>query len=135
MNMNTKKNNLRDDERAVSPVVGVILMVAITVIMAAIIGAFVYGYGGSMTASATPAFMVSRTADTTITVTLVDMGGAGTVTDVVIKEPAVSSVFGAGEWTIGKTEAVQDPLLSTGTLVVLTATVYGEPRVIYNMMI
>ena len=46
--MNTKRN-LRDDERAVSPVVGVILMVAITVIMAAIIGAFVYGYGGSMT--------------------------------------------------------------------------------------
>ena len=58
--MNTKKKNLRDDERAVSPVVGVILMVAITVIMAAVIGAFVYGYGGSMTASATPAFMVSR---------------------------------------------------------------------------
>jgi flagellin-like protein len=46
--MNTKKNNLRDDERAVSPVIGVILMVAITVVMAAVIGAFVYGYGGSM---------------------------------------------------------------------------------------
>lgn len=48
--MNTKKrNNLRKDERAVSPVIGVILMVAITVIMAAVIGAFVYGYTGSMT--------------------------------------------------------------------------------------
>jgi flagellin-like protein len=46
--MNTKRD-LRKDERAVSPVIGVILMVAITVIMAAIIGAFVYGYGGSMT--------------------------------------------------------------------------------------
>jgi flagellin-like protein len=57
--MNTKKK-LRDDERAVSPVVGVILMVAITVIMAAIIGAFVYGYGGSMTKTASPAFTVTR---------------------------------------------------------------------------
>jgi len=47
--MNRKRNNLRKDERAVSPVIGVILMVAITVIMAAIIGAFVYGYGGTMT--------------------------------------------------------------------------------------
>ena len=46
--MNTKRK-LRKDERAVSPVIGVILMVAITVIMAAIIGAFVYGYSGSMT--------------------------------------------------------------------------------------
>ncbi|MFC7212451.1 type IV pilin [Natronoarchaeum sp. GCM10025321] len=34
-----------DDERAVSPVIGVILMVAITVILAAVIGAFVIGIG------------------------------------------------------------------------------------------
>lgn len=34
------------DNRAVSPVIGVILMVAITVILAAIIGAFVLGLGG-----------------------------------------------------------------------------------------
>jgi flagellin-like protein len=36
----------REDERAVSPVIGVILMVAITVILAAVIGAFVIGIGG-----------------------------------------------------------------------------------------
>ena len=35
------------EERAVSPVIGVILMVAITVILAAVIGAFVLGLGGS----------------------------------------------------------------------------------------
>ncbi|MFW5958424.1 MAG: type IV pilin [Natronomonas sp.] len=33
------------DDRAVSPVIGVILMVAITVILAAVIGAFVLGLG------------------------------------------------------------------------------------------
>jgi flagellin-like protein len=36
------------DERAVSPVIGVILMVAITVILAAVIGTFVLGLGGSV---------------------------------------------------------------------------------------
>lgn len=46
--MQRKKRSLRKDERAVSPVIGVILMVAITVVMAAIIGAFVYGYAGTM---------------------------------------------------------------------------------------
>ncbi len=35
------------DEQAVSPVIGVILMVAITVILAAVIGAFVLGIGAS----------------------------------------------------------------------------------------
>jgi flagellin-like protein len=34
-----------DDSRAVSPVIGVILMVAITVILAAVIGTFVLGLG------------------------------------------------------------------------------------------
>ena len=34
-----------DEDRAVSPVIGVILMVAITVILAAVIGTFVLGLG------------------------------------------------------------------------------------------
>jgi len=37
-----------DDERAVSPVIGVILMVAITVILAAVIAAFVLDMGNNM---------------------------------------------------------------------------------------
>ncbi|MFC7068129.1 type IV pilin N-terminal domain-containing protein [Halobaculum lipolyticum] len=36
------------DERAVSPVIGVILMVAITVILAAVVGSFVFGIGGQV---------------------------------------------------------------------------------------
>jgi len=40
--------NLIGDERAVSPVIGVILMVAITVILAAVIGTFVLGLGDQL---------------------------------------------------------------------------------------
>jgi flagellin-like protein len=38
-------NSLLTEDRAVSPVIGVILMVAITVILAAVIGTFVLGLG------------------------------------------------------------------------------------------
>jgi len=41
----------RSDDRAVSPVIGVILMVAITVILAAVIGSFVLGIGGQQEAA------------------------------------------------------------------------------------
>jgi flagellin-like protein len=41
-----------DEERAVSPVIGVILMVAITVILAAVIGTFVLGLGNQVGNSA-----------------------------------------------------------------------------------
>ncbi|OYR56718.1 type IV pilin [Halorubrum halodurans] len=44
-----KPSNLfTTDDRAVSPVIGVILMVAITVILAAVIGTFVLGLGDSL---------------------------------------------------------------------------------------
>jgi len=43
-----KFNKLFGDERAVSPVIGVILMVAITVILAAVIGSFVLGLGDQL---------------------------------------------------------------------------------------
>ena len=39
------KTFLFDDDRGVSPVIGVILMVAITVILAAVVAAFVLGFG------------------------------------------------------------------------------------------
>ena len=48
--MDLKK--LFTEERAVSPVIGVILMVAITVILAAVIGAFVLGLGDSVSETA-----------------------------------------------------------------------------------
>ncbi|MCG7854185.1 MAG: type IV pilin N-terminal domain-containing protein, partial [Methanosarcinaceae archaeon] len=41
----SKANQFIKDEDAVSPVIGVILMVAITVILAAVIAAFVFGMG------------------------------------------------------------------------------------------
>ena len=41
-----------DDDRAVSPVIGVILMVAITVILAAVIGTFVLGLGDQVQTTA-----------------------------------------------------------------------------------
>ncbi len=40
--------NFRENEDAVSPVIGVILMVAITVILAAVIAAFVFGMAGNV---------------------------------------------------------------------------------------
>ena len=41
-------NTIWGDDRGVSPVIGVILMVAITVILAAVIGTFVLGLGDSL---------------------------------------------------------------------------------------
>ena len=65
------------DEDAVSPVIGVILMVAITVILAAVIAAFVFGMGGSLT-EAPPTVSITATnnaADGVLDLKIVHSGG------------------------------------------------------------
>jgi len=52
-----------DEERAVSPVIGVILMVAITVILAAVIASFVLGLGGEQDVAPTATFDFNYDAD------------------------------------------------------------------------
>jgi len=51
---------LRKDEKGVLPVIGVILMVAITVILAAVIASFVFGLSGTMQRKYVIGFTVTR---------------------------------------------------------------------------
>lgn len=124
------KKNLRDDDDAVSPVVGVILMVAITVIMAAVIGAFVYGYGGSMVQTASPAYTVTRANATHVTITLADMGGASNITGEWIQAPTAAAL------TIGGTPGSTAHAAATaGQQLILNATVDGVNKVVLNMKV
>jgi len=59
--VSTKRN-----EEAVSPVIGVILMVAVTVILAAIIAAFVFGMAGNVKSTKVVAFTVERSGAGTV---------------------------------------------------------------------
>ena len=63
----------RDDD-AVSPVIGVILMVAITVILAAVIGTFVLGLGDNVQETPTAGVSVDQQANESFTITVVTVG-------------------------------------------------------------
>ena len=54
---------IRTDEKGVSPVIGVILMVAITVILAAVIASFVFGMGSKVQAAPQAQLMAEDNAD------------------------------------------------------------------------
>jgi len=58
----------RKNDEAVSPVIGVILMVAITVILAAVIAAFVFGMSGNITKTKTVAITTQKVDSGHITV-------------------------------------------------------------------
>jgi len=59
----------RENEDAVSPVIGVILMVAITVILAAVIAAFVFGMAGNIETTKFVAATATQEGNNTIFIT------------------------------------------------------------------
>ena len=70
-----KLKNLLTDDDAVSPVIGVILMVAITVILAAVIGTFVLGLGNQVQSTAPQASFSFDQSDSPTEVTVSHDGG------------------------------------------------------------
>jgi len=58
----------RKNDEAVSPVIGVILMVAITVILAAVIAAFVFGMSGNISKTKTVAITTQKVSADLITI-------------------------------------------------------------------
>ncbi len=73
------------DEEAVSPVIGVILMVAITVILAAVIAAFVFGMGGNLSTAPPSVSLVASS------------NSASSGADVVIKHTGGDALAGS-DW-------------------------------------
>lgn len=77
-----KLKQLITEERAVSPVIGVILMVAITVILAAVIGTFVLGLGSNVQSTPQASFDFDFAEDSgSYNVTITHSGGDALTSD------------------------------------------------------
>ena len=115
------------NEEAVSPVLGVILMVAITVIVATIIAVFMFGVGEPDEA---PQAKLKFTAGTT-NLTIAHEGG-----DPLLLRECLITVTDADTGTVLNT--VNDPLNASGTLTPggkITYTGYGSAGDILEVMI
>ena len=109
----------KEDSRGVSPVIGIILMVAITVILASVIGVFVLGIGdqiGETTPQASfSASAVDTASDGTISVDIEKTGGSDLTTSELVlavdgdRYPDALSDTDVGDaWRTGEVAAVSD---------------------------
>ncbi|PKL64318.1 MAG: type IV pilin [Methanomicrobiales archaeon HGW-Methanomicrobiales-3] len=128
----TKKN-----EEAVSPVIGVILMVAITVILAAVIAAFVFGMAGNISKTKVVAVTAQKIDSTHITV--MNQGGQDQSALVALNATATNGAAVAGTCTSSGTVIDAAPICgnsnptvgSTITLETTTANGYtGRTQVV-----
>jgi flagellin-like protein len=120
-----------EDERAVSPVIGVILMVAITVILAAVIAAFVLDLGQSQSASASAGvqFQESGGGSGQVQVTWIEEGrtdGSGlTIASGDCYETSSASTATTSLGSVG-----ESVYCNTGTDISITATYEGSTTTI-----
>ena len=87
------------NEDAVSPVIGVILMVAITVILAAVIAAFVFGMAGNISKTKIVAATAAQQGASTIYITY--QGGQDAVSVTTLSYDIAGSVGEMGPATVG----------------------------------
>jgi flagellin-like protein len=110
-----KPSNLfNSDDRAVSPVIGVILMVAITVILAAVIGTFVLGLGDQLGDTAPQASFdiesnsssvnITKTGGQSIPIDDIAVSVDGNRTD----SPNTTGVSSGNNWQTGDTVSFSD---------------------------
>jgi len=103
-------NQSNAEDRAVSPVIGVILMVAITVILAAVIGTFVLGLGDQLGDTAPQASFTVDSANSSGTVNFTKTGGqsieAGDLTLSVSGERIDQDFSPGGTWQTGASQSV-----------------------------
>ncbi len=71
---NTKKS-LKKNEEAVSPVIGVIMLIAITVIIAAVVAAFAYGIIGGVQKAPSSAMVLEGSNAGSVALTIIHHGG------------------------------------------------------------
>lgn len=118
MTIHTTLSSLNKSERAVSPVIGVILMVAITVVLAAVIGVFVLGLGQNVSSTAPQVSLQFNPSEGTI----VHQGGDDIATEYLNVSGASNVSMPADETFSAGDTITMDPF--TGETV---RVIYAEP--------
>jgi flagellin-like protein len=126
-------------EEAVSPVIGVILMVAITVILAAVIAAFVFGMAGNVQKTKNVAFTVERASTTNTGIVITNQGGkdSGDVTSVAVLIDGTAALAStASLTTIGQSVQTGDAKSGAKSKVTITATFKdGSKQVVVDTLV
>jgi len=156
-----KANQFLEEEGAVSPVIGVILMVAITVILAAVIAAFVFGMGPPEQAPQASLRASATTMDGEAAIKLEHQGGDSVYLDAthtkllldgeainVVLADADTDALDAGESVYifnesgiiyldipSNTTTADDPITSTGTTMNVKIVDVGSQQMIADLKV
>lgn len=120
------------EERGVSPVIGVILMVAITVILAAVIASFVLGFGDSVSENVQAGADIDEKDDGSASVTWISEGNAESL-NVTVSGNSSNVTFSNGQTLtdVGEnTKITRDDSGSETVTITVTAIGSGDAKTV-----
>ena len=117
------------NEEAVSPVIGVILMVAITVILAAVIAAFVFGMAGNISKTKVVAAVATKPTASSVVVTYQGGQDASSCVGIVWVASSVDKSTMSTSYVMGNTYATASAL-TVGTGYTLDVKDFGKTHVV-----
>ncbi len=129
MKLTTKKND------GVSPVIGTILLVAITVVLVAIISAVVMGMTGDIGSSKVVGVQVTPNSSTTVLVTITGGANAGDLNNLSVYFGSIQLAAPsglAGNISVGKPYTFTSTSSGTGTISVVGIFKDGKNQSIYS---
>ncbi|MGA9400935.1 type IV pilin [Haladaptatus sp.] len=132
MTLKEKFNSKLSDSRGVSPVIGVILMVAITVILAAVIGTFVMGLGNNVDKNAQVGVSFDQVSSNKVDVQLTQLGNVQSAENVSVTSQDCK-VGGEIDGSKNFDEVggiITASNCESGDKIVVKATVSGKPSVV-----
>jgi flagellin-like protein len=131
-----KANRYSRNDRAVSSILGVFLMVLVTVVLAAVVAALVFGTTQGVEQKKSVLFTVKRIDSKNLQVTFHNNGGALTVKGLHISSPIIADVI-ASDTTVnvGQTVTITDNALAGKVHLIASSMVDGKPCVVIDMMI
>ena len=129
----------RKNEEAVSPVIGVILMVAITVILAAVITAFVFGMAGNIQKSKVVAATAHRTSSTQVVITYNGGQDSNTLNNINWSVNGAANIFvmgnpASGPLAVGCSTTIS-PVAAQSNLIATGGFSDGSTQIIYQATI
>lgn len=115
--MKPRIQTLLRDEGAVAPVIGIVLVVAIAVILAAVVGAFTLGIGAETTQTAPQASLTVENIDTSTNNVTLTHGGSDPITfsetDIKFENSSASITFQSGVGTDTKFQTGDTLIISS----------------------
>jgi len=123
---------LRENEEAVSPVIGVILMVAITVILAAVIAAFVFGMGSDVQTTKTVGVTASINSSQYLIVTVQGGGDVNTLSNLTMTTNGTLQTDALSPAGVGKSFSSDAPIVSGSHVVVVAHFADGSSQVVLD---